>query len=484
LVCRKVSMITQPDRKMVLPEESVLLSDIANIKKSATPSSFKPIILFFGNSGVGKSTILTQILRLRNYQLTEVIKNKLNVQDSQEGTTDFVGLEDEFCIWVDARGKRQSESDEQYVKNMTSIQNKQIVVYNTNGDQKQFLCTRIDFAFVVVLSEDRDCNRNTGDSSDLHTFFLVLKGVQEKSGVPFAVIFNKHDLVEKQSAYQERFQYCTRVYKFVPPSNWHIYWPWNDLCRGFFKVSASPVVRCLPSSCPNATKRHDYFLNATFRASICITCNMYWQLDDHCDDFPELIEVKLKKYVKQPPPSREPEGINLPVNAIMQSCSNELSAVAVAKSVSKTIEDRLERSASIIENCVCRARIWAEGPETDQILCKALGELFDLPQTASRLSEYEKSCWKKSSESWLSSAVKWIFGSEVDPIRGFLAAWGSYYARKFFIIVRDMTSGAKQEQVAPLLQQELSKVNGYIEQFAKGDRLTIMIELLNCNLFL
>lgn len=82
--------------------------------------SEKAVIVFMGNSGVGKSSIIRKIFmqRRNNTPLPTKIETGFNINDNQEGTTDFIGIEDNNTVWLDCRGKRQSETIDEYLQKM------------------------------------------------------------------------------------------------------------------------------------------------------------------------------------------------------------------------------------------------------------------------------------------------------------------------------------------------------------------------------
>jgi len=334
----------------------------------------------------------------------------------------------------------------------------------------------VDFAFVLVLAQDRDNCRNIGESSDLYTYSKVMKLFIQEFPVPFSVLFNKSDLIDNHSAYRERLAWCDKFYLFPPPKSWFRFMYWQNLCREKYLISAKPTVRVLSSSCINELKnptrkdKHIYFLSPKFKASYCDTCQCKCILDNS-ELWDVMNDPEIEGYKSIPPPSPPPTNIDEPLAMVIQSCQNDLNAVAIAKSISKSLEDKLQQSSNVIENIVCTASIWAEGPSTDSRLCDALANLFDLHYTGRLSSEYEKTLWVTQNTSFFGNLHKKILKTEADAIRNFLAVWGIFYAKKFYLIVHNSLANTSQEKIEEEVQSEREKVKStYIAFLSQNSR--------------
>lgn len=388
-----------------------VIEDITEIKNKLSKEQYikKPVILFFGDSGVGKTTFLLEILKRRNYEVSDAAKEKLSQDDNSEGTKDFVGIEDKYCFWVDARGKRSSESVKDYVTNMSNIRNRPVDIFGLDKNYKMNI-NRVDFVIILVLAQQRDSNRNIGESSDLYTYRKIMGSFIEEFPVPFSVLFNKADLIEDEKIFEERQQYCTRHYTFPIPNSWRIFY-WNNLFRASYRISAKPTNLKLPPTCPKESPsaprkdKHIYRLSPDYKASYCDTCHTKCTFEN-CAAWNELNDPDIQAYTTVPPPTLPPDNIDEPLALVITSCKDELAAVAIVKSISPSLEEKFKQSSNIIENIISQARIWEHGPATDKKLCDLLGTLFDLVYTARLSSDYEQQLWKKSSASWFSMIAK------------------------------------------------------------------------------
>ncbi|KAN0042020.1 hypothetical protein ACTFIV_004579 [Dictyostelium citrinum] len=381
----------------------------------------KPVFLMVGDSGVGKSTIITQILKKISTENLE----KMRINHTQEGTKGAVVMEEENLIIIDYKGKTKTESSKQYIESLESVLKDQ---------------SRIEFLIGVVESA-------SARDDDIMSLSESIRLIADKYDLPFIIMMNKHDCVNsetKYSQYKHRKQMCKDSFYGIKSSKTTSFYSriggGKGLCIGIFKVSAQPDIP-IEMKCPNDNSGNDFFSGHGLvrccgtKGFYCKECRKFWVLSTVDWRSEEYLAIELKKFPieKVEVSSIGFETDHKAMKALLKTCTDSKVFAQIVKSISSDYSSIFKSIPSMVEHKVFSIH-WAQ---KDKQLAIDIAYLFDLKLTSLVQPNDEEKKWTKVSLHSTVIQIPLVLVTEtlnrliVDPSRETLGAWALFYGLKY-----------------------------------------------------
>lgn len=387
----------------------------------------KPIILFVGNAGVGKSSCIKVICNITDKADLE----KLNITDQGViGTRESNVYDTPYTTAIDVRGKIQEQNVDEYVEYLLKDLEKYGQVHFIVG--------------VVNAFEDRD--------DDIDALVLSLTAISKELEKPFIVLMNKLDRAEilgKLEQYRRRKKYLKEKGAEVQST-----FSWSTtghktFYRGVFPTAANPHRELKPectkygsqTACSQPDDESDEFpvMNTRFLIrKLCRYCMQCNTITIFSSELTEKEKIKITKYAEDQKArfidAPTSEGLNPrdPAFQAIISSTNDIIGASLIKSACIEISDRIAGTTKIIRSGVESIFGLSDAIECDKKLCESIGNLFEFENTALISVKYENNRWNEVKI--MDKVVRFLritFGSPDKALPQYVAAWGIYYARKF-----------------------------------------------------
>jgi hypothetical protein len=427
------------------------IDDWDGMRQKARDRHAKPVIVFVGNSGVGKSSTIVNLIP----SIDPATRASLNIcRGTREGTVRHVRIESDHLVCIDSRGKRHEESVSDYVAHIASE--------ITRSDSID------DVAFIVgILGYDHV------RSNDIDALYQSIKAICEIVDRPFIVLQNQRDLFWADGdLLRDRLIKCEDIFPSIERPARAIGASEignTSLFRGVFAVAAAPKLR-FDTVCPAGPDVNDFdkaahsvALKCGNRARACRDCRkvVYDAALDADPVDPPLRAGGDKATGKSPetiikgaidqwkeykatlpddflfvPVTPSPEGLRMgdpAMEAVFGSLEGE-ALDAVVKACSSSMADRMQEVRRIIKDHVKNVWTVARASQCDGALCRRLSNYFDLPKTGDYYGQSGTDLWKKPlwTTDMFQAGVRVIF--DMRKLQNYTASWGIFHALKF----RDM----------------------------------------------
>lgn len=400
----------------------------------------KPVVVFIGKVGTGKSSCIKVIGNVRDENLLK----DMNIGEGEKSQTVrkvVIDSPEQFLTLVDMRGKEDTEVSKTYMEDVL----------------KMLRGTRIDLFIGVVKAYE---NRTTDLEALVNCLEVLLDATRQ---TPFIVLMNRFDEVKEQNMCQFNRRKASleqMCQKLKSGRAWTLRGH-ASLGHGVFAVSADPTVNVgelcgncvntLPTSSGTSTTR-DYFDTDTGVrqlipgvARFCNTCKtaVICRSALSSDEYKGLCQQIRNRGGRIQDISPGPYGLDQHSPAIkcILNLVNDMACVGIIKSICETSGKRIESVGSIIRKAMEKIYDINDAKEQDGILCNELANLFDLPLTGLIQSKFEVERWREIALS--EKVVGWVrrnFSGKPDKASGeYVAAWAIHYACKFRDIIDVLT---------------------------------------------
>ncbi|KAN0039983.1 hypothetical protein ACTA71_011865 [Dictyostelium dimigraforme] len=383
--------------------------------------SGKPVFLMVGDSGVGKSTIITQIIKKISTENLE----KMRINHTQEGTKGAVVMEEENLIIVDYKGKTRTENSNEYMESL------KLVLKGKN---------RIEFLIGVVESV-------SARDDDIISLSESIKLIAVEYDLPFIILMNKRDNANsdlKISQYKYRKQQCKETFYGIKSSKTNSFYSrvggGKGLCIGVFSVSAKPDTP-IKMECPSDFSNGDVFNSHGLvkccgdKGFFCKNCKKFYILSTaDCLTDKEFLAITLRGL---PVETVEVNSIGFTIDqkvmrAILKTCTDSKVFAQIVKTISSDYSSTFKSIPSMVEHKVFSMH-WAQ---QDNQLAIDIAFLFDLKLTSGQPNSEEKKWTKVSLHSTFIQIPLVIFTETlnrliVDPSRETLGASALFYGLKY-----------------------------------------------------
>jgi len=435
----------------------VSASDIATALKEINRNKNtiqKPSILFLGDSGVGKSTLIKSIFACSGDEMAiEKVKSLKTSSDSMATELhESISIPGQYFNCIDIAGRclmdQAKESDEEYLTRVKRQSNNHhvelfIVVLDATSTRIKDCCTLygkimkelIDIEphpFLVFINKIDKVNEKEGLTGP------VMAHLQTKFHIPFPIIQTKATWLGGVQKLEH-----TWIMQSLPfRSNLHV---------GTFPVAASSE-SFLERKCPHETKINGMDIfdtsqshqvlrpeerieNLTMKNQVVVCtnpCKKYYITEAYsCDkEFKDKLKPKLNHLEEERIPSK---AVNLAFNdpalqKLKEIGSNQFLPAFIKELFSKN-KDRARHCDTLIENNV-RGVIRYNVAAADERLCSAIAGVFEFPQTGDLHKKIEHGRWQGCSpSSWWNHLLLRAFGDK--EIEDYLASWGIFYVWKY-----------------------------------------------------
>ena len=438
------------------PSPSIKSQDIEDIvhkweseRLSLKEHFSKPVVLFVGDTGAGKSSCIRVMLNITDESALEHLKI---IDHGQYGTTDeSYKHQSRYVDAIDIRGKLHNQNIDEYAKYLSKILEKE---------------ERIDIIIGVI-------NAYGDRHGDIDTLIESLSIIYQKWEKPFVVLMNKFDQVRVLHA--ERQFEARKKYLEEQSDEFRKKLTWKfenhpEHIHGVFPVSAKPI-KTFSSECPNknCVKAEDEFDDETFKtfalgaAARCDSCKTVFILRPEAEnvDLERIRNIAASKRFSVKDHEILPEGLR-PRGNLMQTIfflTHELVGFALMKTIAKDLSDHIVTTVNEIRNAAGKIYGQSEAVEIDRSLCAKIAKIFGLEQTALEHSEYEASRWKtvgtlEKFQHFLRRHTHWYHQGLSD----YIAAWGIYYARKFHDVAVTLSDGFKVNEEHQSIANKCNKI--------------------------
>lgn len=441
---------------MVVQNTAVMISrdDISSCytlwkeaRERTATSLEKPIIVCIGDKGTGKSSIIQEIVGIAS--IDQVTKERMNINNHEDGTKDFVFVRGDLIDCIDSRGRRVGEPTAEFVTKLCNFAKHQASRPNP-----------FDY-FMVVLEADNI------REDDIEAYAAITKEVSSKHEIPYIILLNKADQIKDHHRAERRIALCKKKFDYSR------FWQFGKEVP-VYAVSASPEAPA-PLRCPNddldtlfSAHRVSVSPEHKGRLLLCQDCKLITASESYLgsEDFTERFKKQLSQFPElsqycQMSVHTPAEGLQASDEAIAKILSTIEPSIlcCTVKGLARTYEAKRQAGGPVIENFLAKVEQKHHAPVADKQLCAAIANIFDLHVTSILHGCNEKKRWAqeyKEGDNWF-----WQMFYNATDLKNYIASWGIFYFRKYSLVCQTMmeayAEGATEETTFEVISWVLAQ---------------------------